>query len=174
MNRTNQRGGEAGFTLVEALIAIVILVFGLIAVTNLMLVAASSNTVGNQGTAATVSASDRMEKLRNLPFATLSGAVGGDVAANVGATLACQDPLALPPNTFNCFEDLSGVGIIETRWQITAVAGTARMMRIQVRSEGTGVLARARSRAEFQTFRSCTDSSPILGGAPGVPCPQPP
>src|SRR5204863_2278147 len=42
------RGSEAGFTLVEALVAIVILVFGLIAVTNLMLVAASSNSVANQ------------------------------------------------------------------------------------------------------------------------------
>jgi Tfp pilus assembly protein PilV len=174
MNRDDDRGGEAGFTLVEALIAIVILVFGLIAVTNLMLVAATSNTVGNQGTAATVSASERMEKLRNLPFDTLSAAVGGDVATNTGTTYPCQDPLALPPASYNCFEDLAGVGIIETRWQISAVAGTARLVRIQVRSEGTGVLARARSRAEFQTFRSCTDSSPILGGAPGIPCPQPP
>ncbi len=35
---------EAGFTLIEALVAIVVLVFGLMAVTNLMIVAASSNT----------------------------------------------------------------------------------------------------------------------------------
>ena len=177
MNGPDERGGEAGFTLVEALIAIVILVFGLIAVTNLMLVAASSNSVANQGTAATVSASDRMEKLRNLPFATLSGAVGGSVTANVGPStpsLACQNPAALPPATYNCTEDIPGVGVIQTRWAITAAPGTGRLIVIQVRSEGTGVLARARSRAEFQTFRACTDSTPITGGAPGIACPIPP
>ena len=54
MNRATRvaRRTEAGFTLIEALVAIIILSFGLIAVTNLMLVAASSNTVANQGTAA--------------------------------------------------------------------------------------------------------------------------
>ena len=44
---------EAGFTLIEALVAIVILAFGLMAVTNLLVVAAASNTVGNHSTAAT-------------------------------------------------------------------------------------------------------------------------
>lgn len=172
MNGPDERGGEAGFTLVEALIAIVVLVFGLIAVTNLMLVAASSNSVANQGTAATVSASDRMEKLRNMSFAALTAAAGGSVTANVGTTGPCQT-VALPPATYNCTEDIPGVGIIQTRWRIAAVAGTNRMVMIQVRSEGTGVLARARSRAEFQTFRACTDSTPI-SGAPGVACPVPP
>lgn len=173
MNGLDKRHAEAGFTLVEALIAIVILAFGLIAVTNLMVVAASSNTVANQGTAATISASDRMETLRNMSFAALSAAVGGDLTANVGPTGPCQ-LAALPPATFNCTEDLPGVGLVQTRWQITALPGTARMVMVQVRSEGTGVLARARSRAEFQTFRSCTDSTPVVGGAPGVPCPIPP
>jgi type II secretory pathway pseudopilin PulG len=170
MARPNPRATEAGFTLVEALVAIVILVFGLIAVTNLMLVAASSNLVANQGTAATVSASDRMEMLRNLPFATLTATVGGSLTANVGATGPCR--VTLPTASFNCVEDLPGVGVVQTRWQISAVPGPGRMVMIQVRSEGTGVLARARSRAEFLTFRSCTDSTPTAGGA--VPCPIPP
>ncbi len=170
MNGPDERGGEAGFTLVEALIAIVVLVFGLIAVTNLMLVAASSNSVANQGTAATVSASDRMEKLRNMSFAALTAAAGGSVTTSVGTAGPCQT-VALPPATYNCTEDIPGVGIIETRWRIAPVAGTNRLVMIQVRSEGTGVLARARSRAEFQTFRACTDSTPIT---PGISCPVPP
>src|SRR5512135_3547346 len=57
-------GGEAGFTLVEALVAIVVLVFGLMAVTNLMLVAASSNSVANQGTAAVASAIRAMDMIK--------------------------------------------------------------------------------------------------------------
>jgi type IV pilus assembly protein PilV len=167
------RDGEAGFTLVEALVAIVVLAFGLIAVTNLMVVAASSNSVANQSTAATTSASERMETLRNLPFATLAGMAGsGSLTSNIGSTGPCAT--TLPTASFNCTEDLPGVGVIQTRWAISIppAGGTARLVLIQVRSEGTGVLARARSRAEFMTFRSCTDSTPSALGA--TPCPIPP
>ncbi len=69
-SRFHSRRPQAGFTLVEALIAMVILSFGLIAVTNLMLVASTSNTVANQSTAATSIASQRMEQLKALGFAT--------------------------------------------------------------------------------------------------------
>jgi type II secretory pathway pseudopilin PulG len=168
---------EEGFTLVESLVAIVVLVFGLIAVTNLMLVAASSNTVANQGTAAATSASERMEILRNMQFATLLGGVGGSLTANVGATGPCSPagalPVPLPPATYNCTDDLPGVGVIVTRWQISAVLGTGRMVFIQVRSEGTGALSQRRSRAEFTTLRSCTDATPVAT-AGIVACPDVP
>jgi Tfp pilus assembly protein PilV len=170
MPTSKEPTAESGFTLVEALVAIVVLVFGLIAVTNLMLVAASSNSVANQSTAAAVAASDRMEILRNQPFVNLTGAVGGSLTSNVGSTASCRLTLALA--SYNCTEDIPGVGTIETRWQISTVPGTARMVRIEVRSEGTGVLARARSRAEFLTFKSCTDSTLPANGA--TPCPIPP
>jgi type II secretory pathway pseudopilin PulG len=133
---------EAGFTLVEALVAIVILVFGLIAVTNLLVVAASSNSVANQSTAATAAAAQTMEQLRAVAFNTL--AVGGDV--NTDAVGFVRDD-AIP-----------GVGVIHTRWQIQNVAPVnARALFISVRSEGTGALSRARSRAEFTTIRTCTN-----------------
>ena len=67
---------EAGFTLIEALTAIVILSFGLMAVTNLLIVAASSNAVANQSTAATNSASQVLEQLRSVSFQNL--AIGGE------------------------------------------------------------------------------------------------
>ena len=79
MNDTSRersgRGGEAGFTLVEALVAVVVLVFGLMAVTNLMLVAASSNSVANQGTAAVNTATRVMDMVKSTPYASF-GAVG--------------------------------------------------------------------------------------------------
>ena len=136
---------EAGFTLVEALVAIVILVFGLIAVTNLLVVAASSNSVANQSTAATAAAAQTMEQLRAVAFDTL--AVGGDVNADSGA--CC---------TWWRDDAILGVGVIHTRWQIQAVNPVnARARFISVRSEGTGALSRARSRAEFTTIRTCTN-----------------
>jgi type II secretory pathway pseudopilin PulG len=174
----NAGSREEGFTLVESLVAIVVLVFGLIAVTNLMLVAASSNTVANQGTAAATSASERMEVLRNMQFATLAGGVGGSLVADLpGPGGPCSPPgaaaIPLPPAFYNCTDDIPGVGVIVTRWQITTVVGTGRMIFIQVRSEGTGALSQRRSRAEFTTLRSCTDATPVttagVTACPDVP-----
>jgi type II secretory pathway pseudopilin PulG len=133
--------GEEGFTLVEALVAIVILVFGLIAVTNLLVVAASSNSVANQSTAATTAASQVLEQLRAAPFETL--VVGGDVAVD---------------NVYFRDDDFPGVGRIHTRWQIqNFIPPNPQALFITVRSEGTGVLSIGRSRAEFTTIRSCTN-----------------
>ena len=171
------RNPERGFTLVEALSAIVILVFGLIAVTNLLLVAASSNTVANQGTAAVTAAQQRLEALRNYNFKTVPPAApapppllqtGGSVTSDVGVT-ANPCSVAVSPATFNCDDDIPGVGRIHTRWAITVVGGTARALYIQVRSEGRGALAAGRSRAEFTTLRTCTDSTPIFGDCPAAP-----
>ena len=153
--RDETRSTEAGFTLVEALSAIVILAFGLMAITNLLLVAASSNTVANQSSAATASASQMMDTLQAAPWNTL--VAGGDINNDVGGPSVCTG--AIPAGTYNCDANISGVGMVHTRWQIS-VPGDVRMLFIQVRSEGTGALARARSRAEFTNFRSCTGPAP--------------
>ncbi len=164
----HRRRQEAGFTLVEVLTAVVILVFGLMAVTNLLLVAASSNTVANQGTAATTSASRIMDRLKDSSFQTL--VVGGSVNADTGTAGACGGPTAVavasPGTLNNCDDDIPGVGRIHTRWAVRLVPGTARALFLQVRSQGTGALAGARSRAEFTTVRACTDA--VIG------CPAPP
>jgi type II secretory pathway pseudopilin PulG len=130
---------DAGFTLVEAMVAIVILVFGLLAVTNLMVVAASSNTVANQSTAAASIASQTLEQLKALPFGDPGLVAGGDLATNA-------------PGYFS-ETTVPGVGTILTRWVIADVLGVPPLKAITVQAEGTGVLARARSRASFTTFR---------------------
>ena len=167
LNRESQpRAGEAGFTLIEALIAIVVLVFGLMAVTNLMLVAASSNTVANQGTAAVTSATRVMDIIKSTSYANL--APGGMAWEAVpGGGLDCNDP-AVAVTDFHCDEFIPGVGTLHTHWWI---AGTPdpRLLHVRVRSEGLGALAGARSRSEFTTFRSCTNSDPVTGGCPAAP-----
>ena len=82
----NARRGQAGFTLVEALVAVVVLIFGLMAVTNLLLVAASANTVANQGSAATASATQVMDVLRSTPWNELvpGGDLDNDVTTRAG------------------------------------------------------------------------------------------
>lgn len=158
--------GEAGFTLVEALCAIVILAFGLMAIANLMVVAASSNTVANQSTAATTLASQQLEVLKAIPFTdpgtsnfNAGLAPGGDLDADQAGYFT-NPPAEVP-----------GVGQIRVRWRITALPDAinpalTRGVFIEVRAEGTGALTGARSRAEFTTFRSCTDSAPT-----GLNCP---
>ena len=171
------RRAEAGFTLVETLVAIVVLSFGLMAVTNLLLVAASANTVANQGSAATASATHVLDLLRSTPWADLTGVTGGPLAVAQGdldndTTTPSPDCRALTTplaGVFNCDDVIPGVGTIKTRWTFTPGGNTTRLILITVRSEGLGALAGARSRATFTTYRTCTQSTPSSCGA-GVTC----
>ena len=158
------RGAEAGFTLVEALVAVVVLVFGLMAVTNLMLVAASSNSVANQGTAAVNSASRAMDMLKATTFTDMVAGGGIDPFDTSDGGLACTDP-ALTFADWHCNDAVPGVGLVHTHWWITTTAD-ARLLHVRVRSEGTGALSGARSRAEFTTFRACTNAE---NGCPLAP-----
>jgi len=125
-----RRSRQDGFTLIEALIAMVVLVFGLVAVTNLLLMAASSNTVASHSSAATMIASQRMETLKGLAFGDAGLASGKDQ------------------------QTVTGIGQIETVWTVTTVDARTRFIR--VRSESLSPIARARSRAEFTTLRVCS------------------
>jgi hypothetical protein len=143
------RSSEAGFTLVEALVAMLILAFGVAAVANLMLVGASSNSVGNASTAAATLASRELERLKAVPFDTL--AAGGDLDADQAG--------------FFRADDVPGVGLVRTRWLVQPVAGDAQVLFLTVRSQGEGALTGARSRAQFTVFRSCTSTT--------IGCPTP-
>lgn len=158
------RGAEAGFTLVEALVAVVVLVFGLMAVTNLMLVAASSNSVANQGTAAVNSASRAMDLLKATTFTDMLAGGGIDPFDASDGGLECTDP-TLAFDDWHCNDTVPGVGVVHTHWYVTTTAD-ARLLHVRVRSEGTGALSGARSRAEFTTFRACTNAE---NGCPLAP-----
>jgi Tfp pilus assembly protein PilV len=159
-----ERGAEAGFTLVEALVAVVVLIFGLMAVTNLMLVAASSNSVANQGTAAVASATRVMDMIKTTTFATLT--TGGNDFA-VDDAKSCDDT-TLAVSEWHCTDEVPGVGRVHTHWWITASDPVdARLLFVRVRAEGTGALSAARSRAEFTTFRACSNSDAGCPPAPG-------
>jgi hypothetical protein len=158
-----RRTDEAGFTLVEALIAIVVLVFGLVAITNLMIVAASSNSAGNQSSAATALASQELERLKSLPFTDAQLAPGGNLDGDVAGYFRDGDPASgadYDPNM-----RVEGVGPFKVRWQIVQIGGDQQTRYIRVRAEPIGGLMRLRGRAEFATFRSCTSTT--------IGCPTP-
>lgn len=149
-------GDEAGFTLIEALIAIVLLSVGLIAVTNLLVVGAASNTIGNHTTNTTTIATETLERLRNISFQNLTPSPAGAIDAAV----TCNDnvlPGCVVPGTFQGYKDVPGVGRVETTWEVIPIDSQTIFTR--VRSETTAAIARRRARAEFTTIRSCTSVS---------------
>jgi type II secretory pathway pseudopilin PulG len=158
-NRTPVAGsaGEAGFTLVEAIIAILILIVGLMGITNLFIVAASSNSAANKGTATATEASEILERLKAVPFLTLT--TGGDLNSDQGTIPNCNpdaQDCAVAGN-FNSTRDVSGVGRIRSRWQIIRPgAGGPDTLFIEVRSEAIGAFGSAMTRADFTTYRTCT------------------
>ena len=133
----NRRAGEGGFTLIEALIAMVILVVGLVAISQLMAVSAGSNSIANRGTAAAAAASQEMERLTTIPFGNLLP--GGNLDAN--ATGFFREP------------DIPGAGTIRTRWSIQPAGN---LLFITVRSESPNLFG-ALTRAEFTTFRAANN-----------------
>jgi type IV pilus modification protein PilV len=72
----HEQDREGGFTLIEVLIAVVILVFGLLAVMNLMVVAVSSTMAANFSTITTAAATEQMERLEDLTTIAGGPAIG--------------------------------------------------------------------------------------------------
>lgn len=141
-----KRSSESGFTLVEALVAMAVLAVGITAIANLMVVGASSNAVGNASTASTAIASREIERLKAMSYQAVLASTGGDLETDV-------------PGFFTV-DTVPGVGRIRTRWTIAAANANNPLVRfITVRSEGEGAMTRARSRAQFTVFRSCTSTT---------------
>lgn len=158
MNHPSTPDRESGFTLIEALVAMVILLFGIAAISNLMVVAGTSNTVANHATAAASAASRQMEVLKAVPYATLSAApTGGNVDTDQsppGTSCAA----AWAPNVWNCDSpatEFQGVGTMHVRWSVTPVGAAAPgTFLIQVSAESAARAVGRRSRAFFTTLRS--------------------
>jgi Tfp pilus assembly protein PilV len=146
MGAKANRHGEAGFTLIEATIAMVILVTGLVAIANLNLVAIGSNSLANQMTAAANVAADRMEILKDTRYTDPALDEGGDPDYDT-ADPAYRREVTVP-----------GVGLVRVAWQITQVDDRTKFITVRADIRGLG---RVRGRSEFTTFRTCT--TPVFG-----------
>jgi prepilin-type N-terminal cleavage/methylation domain-containing protein len=156
---------ESGFTLVEVLIAMVVFMFGIIAVANLMIVAGTSNRTARESTAAAAVATEVIERLKSIPYpgsAPAAGelATGGNLTADSGSLLNCNDGSVncVVAGNFNARRTVTGVGEFKTRWTVTQ-GGDPQVMFIVVRTESANLIGRQRSRAEFTVFRSCTSQA---------------
>jgi Tfp pilus assembly protein PilV len=135
-----RRGSERGFTLIETLIAMIVLIVGLVAVSHLILMATSSNAIANRTTVSTSLASLQMERLMTMPFSSLTE--GGDVEGG--------DPGTSGDHAL--VEEVGGSsGVFFTRWQVSDMGNG--LMCIRVRTQARGAFSDL-TRAELTTFRS--------------------
>lgn len=166
-----KQGSERGFSLIEVIIAILILTVGLLSLAQMMLVATNSNALSGRMTASAALAKEQLELLKAAPFymnpADISSGsinpmlqVGGniDVDQAVGGQDFFQyyDPDGQPlvPN------GPDGASFV-VRWQVEEVVpplgnGTLplSMVRITVRCEGMGAAYRIVGDAILMTFRT--------------------
>jgi len=149
---------ESGFTLIEALVATVVLAVGLVSLTNLLVVSSASNQVATQMTAATDTARATLETLKAQ--AVGPPALGPYLVPGGDPTFTTDVPTTCTGTPTYCSDALiPGVGRIHTRWVVINenTAGTTTYY-IEVRAQGTSQLSRERSMARFTTFRT------VVGG----------
>jgi type IV pilus modification protein PilV len=69
--KKNTRKGEQGFTMLEVLIGMALLLIGLLAVAQMQVMTTITNSTANQRTTAITLAQDQLETLRTRPYANI-------------------------------------------------------------------------------------------------------
>jgi len=161
INRETKRR-EAGFTLIEVLIAIVILSVGLLSLAQMMALATRSNALSGRMTSSTALAREQLERLKAVPFYS-NPAVrarnpllqdGGDVDAGGGNYVRFYDADGQPV--------AAGNALYEVRWQITRVNAPGlplEMLEIRVRclpAAGMSSQFAIIGEARFTTYRTAS------------------
>jgi prepilin-type N-terminal cleavage/methylation domain-containing protein len=152
-----RRRNEEGFSLIEVMIAIVILTVGLLSLAQMMVLATNSNTLSGRMTSCSALAKEQMERLKAAPFYTDPQAqvrspqltAGGDINNPVGGFSQIYDADGAP----------AAAGLYEVRWQITDLVTPLplAMVRIQVRclpAAGMGDQFAIIGEARFTTYRT--------------------
>ncbi len=133
MTTTAKRASnEDGFSLIEVLIAIVILTVGLLSLAQMMVLATNANTLSGRMTSCSAVAKERLERLKAVPFySNPAGRVrnallvaGGDVNATVNGFSQLYDSDGLPAP--------GGNALFEVRWRIQDIVTPLQLQMIQI------------------------------------------
>jgi type IV pilus assembly protein PilV len=100
---------QCGFTLVEVLVALVVLAIGLLGVASLQITSKRGNLEAQQRALAVLMAEDLLERMR-----TNTGALGTYAGAGAGGVLDLTGgvPTVADADVPNCFKDDSDVGVV--------------------------------------------------------------
>jgi prepilin-type N-terminal cleavage/methylation domain-containing protein len=164
-----EKSGEQGFTLVEVMIAIVILAYGLLVLAQMMVVATNANALSGRMTATAALAKEQLELLKAAPFYTNPAVINqGSVnpMLQVGGDLD-TDQSAGGVDYFQYYDERGqpmipnqpGGAMYVVRWQVQQIipplngALPLAMLRISVRCMGTAAY-RYVGDATFMTMRT--------------------
>ena len=137
MTSTTKRASrEDGFSLIEVLIAIVILTVGLLSLAQMMVLSTKANTLSGRMTSCSGIAKERLERLKAVPFyadpvtrvRNPQLLPGGDVNMTAAGFSQLYDADGLP--------SAGGNALFEVRWQIQDVVSPQypmEMLHIQMR-----------------------------------------
>lgn len=130
---TRKRKNDSGFTLIEVMVAIVILTVGLLSLAQMMVLATNSNTLSGRMTSASALAKEQLERLKAAPFYADPTSFarnpvlndGGDIDSTVGGYVQYYDPDGLPT--------AAGNALYEVRWEIETVPTNLPLQMLQIR-----------------------------------------
>ena len=125
---------ERGFTLVEVLIAMVILTVALVSMAEMMAITLRMQMMGRNETAAVRLVQSKMDELVAVNFTSATVAVGGSLTADVATYF---------------YTPAAGYG---RRWQIAAIAGETRVRTLTVRITPTISDGRTNAQIELATI----------------------
>jgi prepilin-type N-terminal cleavage/methylation domain-containing protein len=114
------RKKDEGFSLIEVMVAMMILTVGLLSLAQMMVVATQSNSLSGRMTSCSALAKEQLERIKAAPFYTDPAALlrnpilaaGGDLQNTVGGYSQLYDTEGIPTNA---------QGMYEVRWVITDV-----------------------------------------------------
>lgn len=161
ISRSRQsRTREHGFTLIEVMVSIVILTVGLLSLAQMMVLAASSNTLSGRLTSSSALAKEQLERLKATPFYSdlfsltrnVAFVDGGDLDSTVAGYVQYYDTDGQLAT--------AGAAMFEVRWEIQTVPSPTlpfEMVRIRVRclpAAGMQDQFAVIGEARFTTFRA--------------------